>query len=129
LSRGAAAASPRVVVVDDHPLNLELARATLELAGMLVQAFSDGEEALDAILADPPDLVLMDVQLPHVDGLVLTRRLKADPRTAAVPVIAFTAYAMAGDEDRFRAAGCDGYIAKPIEVARFAEQVRAHLPG
>jgi two-component system cell cycle response regulator DivK len=121
-------ARPRVVIVDDHPLNIELARATLEMDGFEVLGLGDGESAVAAIVADPPDLVLMDVQLPHVDGLVLTRRLKADPRTAAVPVLAFTAYAMAGDEARFRAAGCDGYIAKPIEVARFAQQVRAHLP-
>jgi two-component system, cell cycle response regulator DivK len=128
LSRpGGGSAAPRVVVVDDHPLNIELARATLELAGMQVQGIGDGESALAAIQADPPDLVLMDVQLPQVDGLELTRRLKADARTAAVPVVAFTAYAMTGDEARFRAAGCDGYIAKPIDVACFAAQVRAYL--
>jgi two-component system, cell cycle response regulator DivK len=74
-----------------------------------------------------PDLVLMDVQMPRIGGLAATRPLKADPATAAIPVVALTAFAMAGDEARFRAAGCDGRITKPIELATFASEVLGHL--
>ncbi len=118
---------PRVLVADDQPLNLELARATLEAGGFEVDLAHSGRQALDLVRLLKPDLVLLDIQMPDIDGLEVARRLKADPGTASIPLIAFTAYAMSGDETRFRAAGCDGYISKPIEVARLALQLRAFL--
>ncbi|MFY9513949.1 MAG: response regulator, partial [Rubrivivax sp.] len=87
----------------------------------------DAAQARERLRLQRPDLVLMDIQLPGVDGLALTREIKADAGLAGVRVVAFTAYAMQGDEARFRDAGCDGYLAKPIDVGRFAEQVRGLL--
>jgi two-component system, cell cycle response regulator DivK len=118
----------RVLVVDDSPLNAELACAVLEADGMQVQAATDASQALQAVARFRPQLVLMDIQMPGVDGLTLTRQLKADPATSHLVVLAFTAYAMKGDEERMLLAGCDGYLSKPIDVARFAAQVRAWLP-
>lgn len=117
----------RVLVVDDHPLNIELARFVLEADGFVVESAADALEALERIAAFAPDLILMDVQLPGMDGLELTRRLKADPATRAIVIVAFTAYAMKGDAERMRAAGCDGYVSKPIDVTRFAPQLRETL--
>lgn len=105
-----------VLVVDDNRINLELAQAILENAGYDVRIAADADEALAAIAAERPGLILMDVQLPGVDGLTLTRRLKADPATRDIPIVALTAYAMKGDADKAREAGCDGYISKPVEV-------------
>ena len=104
----------RILIVEDNPLNRELAEAILERAGYAVQAVGDAEAALAAAGADHPALVLMDIELPGMDGLEATRRLKADPTTRPIPVLALTAYAMAGDEARAREAGCDGYVTKPI---------------
>ena len=118
---------PRVLVVDDNPLNLELASYVLAADGLAVATAGDADEALCRIADFQPDLILMDIQLPGMDGLALTRRLKADPATRLIVVVAFTAYAMKGDEAAMRAAGCDGYLAKPIDVARFAAQVRGLL--
>ncbi len=119
---------PYVLVVDDNPTNLELALCTLELDDIEAGAAADGAEMAQAMAVRRPDLILMDVQLPGTDGLELTRRLKADPTTAAIPVVALTAFAMKGDAERIRAAGCDGYLSKPIDVASFATSVRSHLP-
>lgn len=115
----------RVLVVDDHALNLELAAFVLGAEGIEVDTAGDAAAALASIVRQRPDLVLMDMQMPEVDGLALTRRLKTDPATAGIVVVAFTAHAMKGDEQRMREAGCDGYIAKPIDVADFAQRVRA----
>lgn len=104
----------RVLVVEDNPLNRELAEAILEMAGYETLSAADGEAALDAARTGQPDIILMDVDLPRLDGLEATRRLKGDPATEGIPVVALTAYAMAGDEERARAAGCDGYVTKPI---------------
>jgi CheY-like chemotaxis protein len=117
----------RILVVDDRPLNLKLTRLLLTGEGYEVQTAIDAEQALVVLQAFRPDLILMDLQLPGIDGFELTRRLKADPATAAIRIVALTAYAMKGDEERARAAGCDGYIAKPIETRRLASQVAAHL--
>ena len=117
----------RVLVVDDNPLNLELASAMLHMAGIQTLSATDADAGLALARREQPDIVLMDVQMPRVDGIEATRRLKADPATAAIPVIAFTAFAMAGDEARFLAAGCDGFISKPIELASFAAQVLGYL--
>lgn len=116
----------RVLIVDDNPLNVELASYVLQADGLVVEVAVDGEDALHRIPAFQPDLILMDVQLPGVDGLTLTRQLKAHP-SVPFTVVAFTAYAMRGDEEKMRAAGCDGYIAKPIDVATFAAKVRSFM--
>ena len=117
----------RILVVDDNLLNVELVRFILESAGFELSIVNDATQAVDHIRAQSPDLILMDIQLPGIDGLELTRRLKADPETCGITVVAFTAYAMKGDETKMRAAGCDGYLSKPINVATFADQVRGYL--
>ena len=116
-----------VLIVDDHPMNIELARFVLEANGFVVDAAANAQQAITCIAARRPDLILMDVQMPGTDGLALTRQLKQDPATRHIVVVAFTAYAMKGDEARMRAAGCDGYLAKPISVASFAASVQALL--
>jgi len=122
--------APLVLVIDDNALNIEMAELVLGCGGLRVASADSAEAALRRLAQPPrPDLVLMDIQLPHVDGLQLTQRLRADPATADLLIIAFTAYAMKGDRERLLAAGCDGYIAKPIDVQRFADQVRAYLGG
>ncbi len=113
----------QVIVVDDNDLNARLAEFVLKTAAIDVVTVLDPREAERRIAADRPDLVLMDIEMPGIDGLSITRRLKADPRTRGIVVVAFTAYAMKGDEARMLAAGCDGYISKPIDVARFAAEV------
>lgn len=116
-----------ILIVDDHPINLKLARVTLAAAGFDVRTAAGAEEAMRALESFTPRLILMDLQLPGIDGFELTRRLKADPARRGVVIVAFTAYAMKGDEERARAAGCDGYITKPVDTARLPEQVAAHL--
>lgn len=121
-------AMPRVLIVDDNELNVELAHFVLTQAGMQVAAVLDANQALDQVERFAPDLILMDIQMPGRDGIELTRELRArEPRRPLV-IVAFTAYAMKGDRERFLAAGCDAYIAKPIDVATFAGEVRALLP-
>jgi CheY-like chemotaxis protein len=117
----------RVLIVDDNELNLEIAAHVLRRDGFEVATAHDGRAALARLAERLPDLVLMDIQLPGLDGLTLTRQLRDDPTTRHLVIVAFTAFAMKGDRERMIAAGCDGYIAKPIDVARFADQVRAHL--
>jgi CheY-like chemotaxis protein len=105
-----------VLIVDDNPANLKLARVILAAEGYEVRVAVDAEEAL-ALLADfRPRLILMDLQLPRMDGLTLTRRLKADTATRDITILALTAYAMKGDEEKALQAGCDGYITKPIDT-------------
>lgn len=118
---------PRVLVVDDNPLNLDLARCVLEADGFVVDEALHVDEAWARLRACRPDVVLLDIQLPGVDGLSLLQAIRATPGLEGLPVIAFTAYAMQGDERRFREAGCDGYLAKPIDVRSFAASVRACL--
>ena len=119
--------SPRVLIVDDNELNLELASFLLKGDGMQVATAHDADSAMAQAIVFGPDLVLMDIQLPQLDGLEITRRLRADPATRRLVIVAFTAYAMKGDEARMLAGGCDGYISKPIDVSRFVAQVRSHL--
>jgi len=118
---------PLVLVVDDQPANVELVRAVLEHDGFEVVGAVDAAEADLEVHRRRPSLVLLDLQLPREDGLTLLARWRADPLTAPLRVVAFTAFAMTGDRERFLAAGCDGYLAKPIDVGRFAAQVRALL--
>ena len=116
-----------ILVVEDNEANQMLARAVLELEGYAVEVAGSAAEAFDVLGARRPDLILMDVQLPGEDGLSATRRLKADPATAPIPVVALTAHAMTGDRDLALNAGCAGYIAKPIDTRTFGAQVRQFL--
>jgi CheY-like chemotaxis protein len=120
--------SARILVVDDNPVNLKLVRDLLELEGHVVTACEDAEKAMAALARDGmPDLILTDIAMPGMDGLALTRRLRATPGFAAVPIVALTAFAMKGDEEKAYAAGCSGYIAKPIDTRRLPEQVARFL--
>lgn len=108
-----------ILVVDDNPVNLKLARALLNRKGYQVYTAGDADETLAVLRDVHPRLILMDIQLPDIDGLTLTRRLKADAETRDIVIVALTAYAMKGDEQKAREAGCDGYISKPIETRTF----------
>lgn len=119
--------SQRILIVDDNPVNLKLARSVLEIEGYEVDAAVDAENALDYLATRSPDLILMDIALPGMDGLTLTRKLKADPRWRGIPVIALTAFAMLADERQALDAGCDGYVTKPIDTRQLPLTVRAHL--
>jgi two-component system, cell cycle response regulator DivK len=118
---------PTILVVEDNPANLELVAFLLESAGHTVISAPDAEAGLTLARSEQPALILMDIQLPGMDGLVATGLLKADEATRGIPVIALTALAMKGDEERIRAAGCDGYIAKPLAYKEFLASVSLHL--
>ena len=105
-----------ILVVDDHPVNLKLAMVFLSSLGYEVRTASDADEALAALEEFRPRVILMDIQMPGMDGLALTRKLKSEERTRDIAIIGLTAYAMKGDEERILAAGCDGYVAKPIDT-------------
>jgi two-component system, cell cycle response regulator DivK len=113
-------AGEAVLIVDDNAVNLKLLRITLELAGYDVQTAIDAEQAMSVLASFRPRLILMDIQLPGMDGLELTRRLKADPTSRDAIILAVTAYAMKRDEQRALAAGCDGYVTKPIDTRTLA---------
>jgi CheY-like chemotaxis protein len=117
----------RILVVDDHALNLKLLRCVLELGGYQVDGVDRLAAAAEAIAAEPPDLIVLDLWLPDGDGLDLARRVKADPRTARCLIVACTAGAMKGDRERALEAGCDAYVSKPIDTLSFLEQVGALL--
>lgn len=119
--------SESILVVDDNPANLKLARLVLSLAGYTVRTAIDAEHAQTALLEDKPELILMDIQLPGMDGLQLTRIIKADQATRDIVVVAVTAYAMKGDEELALTAGCDGYITKPINTRTLAATVASYL--
>lgn len=112
-----------ILVIDDHPVNLKLASEVLLASGHRVIRAEDAEQALRSLETQMPDLVLTDIAMPRMDGLELTRRLKADDRYRHLPVIALTASAMKGDEARVLSAGCDGYIAKPLDTRSLAAQI------
>jgi two-component system, cell cycle response regulator DivK len=116
-----------VLVVEDNPANMTLAVFLLTSAGHAVLSATDAESGLSLARAEKPALILMDIQLPGMDGLEATALLKQDETTRSIPVIALTALAMKGDEERIRAAGCDGYIAKPIRYKEFLEAINARL--
>jgi CheY-like chemotaxis protein len=120
-------AAPRVLIIDDNAMNQELSSVLLRRDGIDVANALDAESALSQVASFQPDLVLMDIQLPNTDGLELTRQLRADPAQRDLVIVAFTAYAMKGDEARMLAGGCDGYLSKPVDVPRFAAQVRGFL--
>jgi len=118
----------RILVVDDNPTNLKLVCDLLRYEGHEVFQAEDALEARDFIDRQPLDLVLLDLALPGMDGLTLTRILRADPRTRDLVIVALTAFAMVGDEAKARAAGCNGYITKPIDTRTLPDQVAAYLP-
>lgn len=120
-------ASESILIVDDNPVNLKLVRVLLTGEGYEVRTATDADEALAVLEGFRPRLILMDLQLPGMDGLELTRRLKADPATRDTVVLAVTAYAMKGDEQKALAAGCDGYVAKPIDTRTLPTFVAEHL--
>jgi two-component system cell cycle response regulator DivK len=117
----------KVLIVEDNPANMTLAIFLLESAGHQVISATDAELGLTLARAEQPDLILMDIQLPGMDGLAATMQLKGDEATRRIPVIALTALAMKGDEERIRAAGCDGYIGKPMRYKDFLDTIATHL--
>lgn len=114
----------RALVVDDQPISLRLATFVLQSQGFVVAGAGSAEEAIAVTATFKPEVILMDIQMPEVDGLEAVRRLRADPDTRGLVIVALTAYAMKGDDQVMRAAGCDGYLAKPIDVATFGASVR-----
>jgi two-component system cell cycle response regulator DivK len=116
-----------VLIVEDNPTNMTLAAFLLQSAGHTVLSATDAEAGLTLARDEQPSLILMDIQLPGMDGLEATVVLKRDDATRAIPVIALTALAMKGDEERIRAAGCDGYIAKPMRYQDFLATIAAQL--
>lgn len=116
-----------ILIVDDNIDNRDLTQILLESEGFEVRVAEDAAGALQALRADIPQLILMDVQLPGMDGLELTRVLRKDPALSNVVIVALSAYTMPGDEENARAAGCDGYITKPISSRTFADTVRGYL--
>jgi two-component system cell cycle response regulator DivK len=117
----------KVLIIEDNPTNMTLAIFLLQSAGHTVISATDAEAGLTLARGEHPDLILMDIQLPGMDGLQATGLLKGDAATRAIPVIALTALAMKGDEERIRAAGCDGYIAKPMRYQDFLSTVATQL--
>jgi two-component system cell cycle response regulator DivK len=120
-------AGEAILVVDDNVANSKLARVLLTGEGYQVRVAADAEEALKLLDSFSPRLILMDIQLPGMDGLELARRLKSDPARRDIIILALTAYAMRGDEDKARAAGCDGYVAKPIDTDALPKLIAEHL--
>jgi len=118
----------RVLIVEDNTANMRLALFLLESAGHTVLSAVNAEAGLTLARDEKPDLILMDIQLPGMDGLEATMLLKEDDATRAIPVIALTALAMVGDEARIRAAGCDGYIGKPMRYKEFLAAINTYLP-
>ena len=118
-----------ILVVEDNEKNLKLARALLRMNGYRTLEANTAEHAIELASAHLPRLILLDVQLPGMDGLAALARLKAEPRTSSIPVVALTAFAMKEDRERFARAGFDGYLAKPIDVDAFPEQVRRYCEG
>jgi len=115
-----------VLIVDDNEKNVKLARDVLRFAGFRTADASTAEEGMALARDQNPDVILMDIRLPDMDGTEAVRRLKQDAATATIPVVALTSFAMKGDRERFLEAGFDGYLEKPIDVKAFPEQVRAH---
>jgi CheY-like chemotaxis protein len=120
-------AGETILIVDDQPQNLKLVRVLLAGEGYDVRTAGDAEEALRVLATLTPRLILMDLQLPGMDGLELTRRLRQDPARRGIVIVALTAYAMVGDEAKALAVGCDGYIAKPVDLDALVAAVQAHL--
>ena len=117
----------KILLVEDNPVNRRLAEFLLRSQGYQVRSATTAQEAFDTIKAERPDLILMDVQLPGMDGLEATKKLKEEPTTRDIPVVAVTSYAMKGDREKALAAGCSGYITKPIDKDTFVQEVATVL--
>jgi two-component system, cell cycle response regulator DivK len=126
-NRGEKVAAKNIFLVEDNPVNRRLAVFLLRSQGYQVREASTAKEAVEMLNAEIPDLIVMDIQLPGMDGLEVTRKLKEHPATADIPVIAVTSYAMKGDREKALAAGCAGYVTKPIDKNTFIQEVTAHL--
>jgi CheY-like chemotaxis protein len=120
-------AGERILIVDDNATNLKLVAYLMKANGYAVDTALDAESAIEAIQGNHPDVILMDIQLPGIDGLELTRRLKSDPATQGIVIVAVTAYAMKGDQAKALEAGCDDYITKPIDTRTLPETIARHL--
>jgi CheY-like chemotaxis protein len=120
-------AGTRILIVDDNATNLKLVAYLMKANGYTVETALDAESAIEAIRIKRPDVILMDIQLPGIDGLELTRRLKAEPGTRDIVIVAVTAYAMKGDQAKALAAGCDDYITKPIDTRTLPDTIARHL--
>lgn len=116
-----------VLIVEDNALNMKLFKDLLEAHGINAVGVNDGTNVLDIARKNKPDLILMDIQLPEISGLDITQMLKADDELKSIPVIAVTAFAMKGDEQKIREGGCEDYISKPISVVGFMEVIKKHL--
>ena len=116
-----------ILIVEDHELNMKLFNDLLQARGYETLQSTDGSDVLDIAREQNPDLIIMDIQLPERSGLELTKDLKADDDLKHIPVVAVTAFAMKGDEEKILEGGCDDYIAKPISVPQFLETVKKHL--
>ena len=120
--------SKRILVVEDQEDNRRILRDLLTNAGYDIIEAENGEEALAVAARERPDLILMDIQLPLLDGYEVTRRIKGDPALRAIPIIAITSYALSGDESKARAAGCDAYVAKPYSPRALLAKIREYVP-
>lgn len=120
-------AGEKILIVEDNPLNLELISDILESNGYVIITATTGADALKQVDLDTPDLILMDIQLPGLDGLTVTGMIKEKPGLGDIPIIALTAHAMRGDEEKARQAGCDGYISKPIDTRAITQTIQSFL--
>ena len=118
-----------ILIVDDEPRNLKLFRDLLQASGYTTIEATDGEQGVELARARKPDLILMDIMMPVMDGLEATRILKADATTGNIPILALTSYAMKGDKERILEAGCDGYLAKPLDIKELLKTVTEYLSG
>ena len=119
--------SQKILIVEDNELNMKLFNDLLEAHGYTTVTTRDGTKAVDMAIEEKPDLILMDIQLPEVSGLDITRQIKDNDELKHVPIIAVTAFAMKGDEDKIRECGCNGYVSKPISITTFIETIQSHL--
>ncbi len=118
-----------ILIVEDEPRNLTLLRDLLQVSGYSTIEATDGKQGVELAKASKPDLIIMDIQMPEMDGLEATRILKEDATTSNIPVLALTSYAMKGDKERILEVGCDGYLAKPIDIQEFLKTVAEYLSG
>ncbi len=119
--------SKRILVVEDQPDNRQIIRDMLAPADYEITEAEDGQQALEAIAKQRPDLILVDIQLPIIDGYTATRKIKADPLLRSIPIIAVTSYALSGEEKKARAAGCDDYVPKPFSPRQLLAKIRQYL--
>ena len=120
---------PKILIVEDNEMNRDMLSRRLERRGFVIVMAMDGQQGVEMTRSERPDLILMDMSLPVMDGWAATQAIKADPELSKIPVIALTAHAMAGDREKAMAAGCDDYDTKPIELPRLLEKIAKFLPA